>query len=187
MQIKTRFKLEAVTTDDKTRAPLSAPYLHGDKLVATDGCALVAVKVQRDEGDADGYISVEAMEAARRWGSAKKTGGTYVEAPADALRVPCESGKCTLPRPVLGTFPNWEQIVPGAERREIRVSFDLELLRAVVEAAGGVKTRGQNVIVLGVPVDANGQREERAPLRIEVPANKREGEEVLALLMPCKE
>jgi hypothetical protein len=173
MRMKTMFKPENVT--NPSRPAISEPYLQGDRLVATDGRAIVAVPVEREEGDADGYIPATALAIARKWG--RKLGATSLKAEADKLTTP---EGATFPRPALGTFPQWEQVLPAKDRREIRISFDAALLLALAEAIGTTGGNGQKIVTLGLAVDADGKLEDRAAIRLET----REG--VTAVFMPCR-
>jgi hypothetical protein len=69
MKIGRNQKIEAICSKDETRQHLCSPYLDltnpaDPRLVATDGHAMVALKVEEpDEHDATGHVSIDALKA----------------------------------------------------------------------------------------------------------------------------
>jgi hypothetical protein len=51
MKLHKELQVERVCSNEKLRDNLANPYLDGEYLVATNGRALVAVQVERDEHD----------------------------------------------------------------------------------------------------------------------------------------
>ena len=66
MKIHKSCLVEKVCSTDATRPALSAPFLRGHHVIATDGHMLVALPVEREEHDVDGWVSVDALKAARK-------------------------------------------------------------------------------------------------------------------------
>jgi DNA polymerase III sliding clamp (beta) subunit (PCNA family) len=135
MKIGRNQKIEAICSKDETRQHLCSPYLDltnpaDPRLVATDGHAMVALKVEEpDEHDATGHVSVDALKAARKRGEL----GYVLCNGSCAL-----PGGATFPRPDVGTFPDWRMVMPKEEREgEHSIAFDVKLLKAIVDACGG--------------------------------------------------
>jgi hypothetical protein len=135
MKLDRNQKIEAICSKDETRQNLCSPYLDltnpaDPRLVATDGHAMVALKVEEpDEHDATGHVSVDALKAARKRGEL----GYVLCNGSCAL-----PGGATFPRPDVGTFPDWRQVMPTISREgERSIAFNVKLLKAIVEACGG--------------------------------------------------
>ena len=140
MKLHKELQVERVCSNDKTRDALASPYLDGKHLVATNGRALIAIEVEREEHDVDGWIAVEALKASRK-----------MEKAWDEKRITC-NGACTLAdgtsyrRPLDGTtsrFPNWKQVIPeGGSFPQAHVAFNPSMLLDLAKALGsdeGVK------------------------------------------------
>ena len=65
MKLNKELLIERACSNDKTREALANPYLDGQHLVATNGRMLIAVEVEREEHDCDGWVAVEALKASR--------------------------------------------------------------------------------------------------------------------------
>lgn len=140
MKIHKNLQVERVCSDDKMRDAIAHPYLDGNYLVATNGRALVAVEVEREEHDVDGWVAIEALKASRK-----------MEKAFDEKRINC-NGACTLVdgtsyrRPFDGAtlrFPNWKQVIPeGGSFPQAHVAFNPSMLLDLAKALGseeGVK------------------------------------------------
>ena len=72
MKISKNCKIELVASKDSTRLALINPYLQGSKLIASDGHRLVAIPVEREEGDSDGPMDCSAFKLSRKTSSGEK-------------------------------------------------------------------------------------------------------------------
>jgi DNA polymerase III sliding clamp (beta) subunit (PCNA family) len=146
MKIPKNCKIEAVASTDASRPVLHAPYLEvkdgRGTLVATNGRSLVALPVEVTEHDVDGWVSIPAIVAGRKWAGKR-----------DTVEIAC-NGSCTLPdgvsfpRPLAtpadapadyipSRFPNWRQVVPDKDRKTVlKVSFNPTLLMGLANALG---------------------------------------------------
>lgn len=140
MKLHKELQVERVCSNDKTRDALASPYLDGKHLVATNGRALVAIEVEREDDDVDGWIAVETLKASRK-----------MEKAFEQKRIRC-NGVCTLAngtrylRPLEGTtskFPNWKQVIPeGGSFLQAHIAFNPSMLLDLAKALGsedGVK------------------------------------------------
>ena len=140
MKLHKDLQIERVCSTEKGRESLANPYLDGTHLVASNGRALIALEIERDAEDVDGWVSIEALKASRK-----------TEKAWDVKTVGC-NGTCTLtdgrsyPRPLEGTtsrFPNWRQVIPeGGSFPQAHVAFDPRMLLDISKALGseeGVK------------------------------------------------
>lgn len=140
MKLNKNLLVERACSDDKTREVLANPYLDGKHLVATNGRILIAVEVEREEHDCDGWVAVEALKASRK-----------MEKLYDEKRITC-NGACVLAdgtsyrRPLEGTtsrFPNWKQVIPeGGSFPQAHVALNPSMLLDLAKALGseeGVK------------------------------------------------
>jgi DNA polymerase III sliding clamp (beta) subunit (PCNA family) len=134
MQFLKTQHIETAVSSDELRIGLQNVQYSGHHLIATDGHILAVVNVEREEGDADGFISPVAFKAARKL--AKRTGPTIKA-----------NGKLEMidgtqfPRPTPGvTFPKVGFIVKGAKRNNhFKVAINASLLLALSEALGSEK------------------------------------------------
>jgi hypothetical protein len=131
MKIHTDCQIEKVVSKDKTRLPLSKPYLRNGAIWASDGKAMVRLPVETEAGDVDGYLSPEALKAAR-----KTKDGTIHANGSLAL-----SNGQVFPRPQvdeLGKFPDCEPIWNNgiAQPNTLSVAFDVGLLKNIADAFG---------------------------------------------------
>lgn len=135
MKTNRKCQIEKAVSTDATRPVLTHAYLRGDKLIATNGRGMVMLNVERDPHDVDGYVSVDALKAARK--ECRKQ---------DHAELVCNGSQSlpsglTFPRPTIdrtGTFPNcdfvwnqaWEQTTNS------RISFDVRELVKLADAMG---------------------------------------------------
>jgi hypothetical protein len=140
MKLNKNLHVERVCSTEKGRESLANPYLDGTHLVASNGRALIALEIERDAEDVDGWVPVEALKASRKMQKAW-----------DEKTLHC-NGTCKLadgtsyPRPLEGTtsrFPNWRQVIPeGGSFPQAHVAFDPRMLLDIAKALGseeGVK------------------------------------------------
>ncbi len=135
MKINKNCKIELVASKDKTRLALINPYLQGSKLIATDGHKLVAIPVEREEGDSDGPIDCLAFKLAR------KTSSEFSKISANGcLKVQTKDGEITMQRSSKEiNFPQWQKILPNTDRRGIKIGLNAEYLYQMAEALGTKK------------------------------------------------
>jgi hypothetical protein len=130
MKIHTDCQIEEVASKDKTRKVLNHVFLRGDKLLATDGRALVEFPVELEQGDVDGYVTADALKAARKAGASIHANGSLSLSNGQAF-----------PRPSVeevGTYPNCVQVVQNADSKPVTLSiaFDVGLLKNLADAFG---------------------------------------------------
>lgn len=165
MKFQNNCKIELLATD-QTRIAISEPYLSGDKLIATNGRSLVALPVEREESDTDGYISGKALAMARKLA---KRDAAQIKAKG------CLTQKdgTTMPRDDMGgcTYPNWQQCVPKnpAETHTHVFSFNAKALWEVAQAMGTevVIVRFQDA---HSPIVINGSKSPEGALGVLMPA-----------------
>jgi len=131
MQIDKKYKVEkcCAKSDVRYTGGLQSPYLEGDKIIATNGHALVVVPVVRAGTDTDGPVPIEAIKASRKrdaGGLIACNGGCDIETP---------TGKMTFPRPENCQFPKWEKVMP-TKAPEFTISFNAKLLHELAAAMG---------------------------------------------------
>lgn len=171
MNIKAKYKPELVASGDARRWSIQAPYLQGGRIVAMDGKVMLAVPVQREAGDVDGYVSADALKEAR---NVARGGPLDPFVDLSSMKEQKLLDGRTIPRPDRGTFPLWEQVVPSATRKEISVRLDVELLRQLTKALGA----SQDHVTLHVSVDGPSVN----PIRVEAV----EGGPEIAVIMPVR-
>ncbi len=142
MNILKENKIGKAVSDDKGRKPLQNPYLQGERLYATDGKLMASVKVEREDGDVDGYVPLQAIEDSFKGyamqghvalnGDAKLDDGRTYPRNADGLQFP------------IGVV---EMIVKQADvAPTFTVSLNPHALVALAEALG-VQRKGSRVIL----------------------------------------
>lgn len=164
MKIAKDRKIELIASQDKTRFILQEPYLKGDYLVATSGRHLVRLKIEREEGDTDGYVTAAAIKAARKTGYKN-----------DAASIACNGAYklvdgTTLPRNAALTesqFPNFEQVIPK-EPGPVKVSLNAKMLWEMAQAMGS------DTLTLAI-------KDELSPLVVTC-----KNEDALGVLMPVR-
>jgi hypothetical protein len=133
-------KIELAASQDQTRAAIGSPYLEikdgKGTLVVTDGKILAYMPVEVDEYDVSGYVTKEALVAAR------KTTLRSMDCTAGTLAV---HGGPTFPRPTDHTFPNWRQVVPADYEKPLAtIALDAKLLWQLAQAMG---TQGVKIVI----------------------------------------
>ena len=134
MKINKNCKIELVASKDKTRHALINPYLQGSKLIATDGKKLVAIPVEREDGDSDGPIDCSAFKLSR------KTSSEFSKISANGcLKVQTKDGEITMPRKNLDgySFPQWQKVLPNPDRGGIKIGLNAKFLYEIAQALGG--------------------------------------------------
>ena len=132
-------KIELVASSDASRYAISEPYLDGDTLVSTNGIALVALKVERGEGDKDGYVTADVLKAARRL-----TTKSLPEVSIVANGNYTLADGSVLPRKHEGNFPNWRQVMPrteGESKPRHVIGLNAKLLWEMAQAMGAEELR----------------------------------------------
>mgnify|MGYP001590176877 FL=1 len=154
MKIPNNCKPEKAVSGDVSRRSITEPYLdktdNGSFLVSTDCTILSALKVETDSNDTSGYVTKEAITEARKlknpaWQGVISANGN----------LGLGDGR-TYPRPDLGTFPSWQEVVPK-ERKEIKLKFNLQALVNLAEALGYDKKNSFGSIIINIPVDDTGE------------------------------
>lgn len=191
-----RYAMHAVQFERKSA--LGCPAL-----IATDGRALVVVPVEAEEHDTDGFVTREALDAARKVARKSRRGmpnarmiangsvaiydresnalperpanpalvgrtihGTTVEVvPSSGPMLPAEPDTTqpvlTMPRETInGEFPRYGAVIPSGERREHRISFNVEFLRNLADAIGS------EVVTLGIACQPGGSVKGTEPIRV---------------------
>ena len=175
MKMDARFKPELIVSKDKQRVAIATCYLQGKFLLATDGRMLVKIPVEREEGDTDGPVTIEAIAAARKLG---RKLGLVVIACNDALVTP---DGASFPRNAAVSYPQVEQAIPG-KRKEVKLGLNAALLKALADALGD---DGKTGVVLAYEVGADGTPG-TTPISITLncAAGGRDG--IKAVLMPMR-
>lgn len=134
MKLHKEILIEKACSGDASRPVLHAVYLQKQengqaRLLATNGRIAAIVPVVVDESDSAGYISHDALKAARK------------AAPRSAECFFTANGVCKMPdgqefsRPTPGNYPNVDAVIPKDETK-FSVSLDPALLLAVAQAIG---------------------------------------------------
>jgi hypothetical protein len=135
MKISKTCKVELIASKDSYRPSLCNPYLQGGKLIATNGKSLVMIPVERDSQDTDGPVNIEAFKLSRKTLSNIKESQIVANG---ELKIATKEGQMTMPRTDLkgSTFPNWEQVIPKANRGGKKICLNAELLYDLAQALG---------------------------------------------------
>ena len=171
-------KIESAVNPKDKRDHLSEPYLdvENERLVATNGKILSAIKVEIDPDDVSGYISKDALEVARK--IARKDREDTIEIRANGSLELKNGDK--LNRPDLGTFPDIDNILDMLETdpaKTIRLGINAKLL---LDLAKSLANATQEVI-LDLVVDENNA----VTSAINVSVAK-QGSEDKAVIMPIR-
>jgi len=136
MKLPKNILIEKACSGDAARAILNSAYLqklenqiHPARLLATNGRILAVVPVLIGEHDSAGYVTQDALKAARK-----------AAAKLNDMEFSCNSALTikdgqTFSRPELGNYPNCDQVIPKDET-VYSVSLDPELLLSLAEAIG---------------------------------------------------
>lgn len=130
-------KIEAVISRDASRPSLGAPYFRGGALWATDGRAMVKLPVESDETDAEGWVPLDALKAARKLAGRLDTVSIHLNGAAtlcNGAAFPRLDDK----RREGTQWPNCERVFDDAMGKETKfsVAFDVRLLAAIADAMG---------------------------------------------------
>lgn len=131
MQFPARYRHAAkIAAKDPGRFRMDYLQLDGSELIATNGRMAVILPVQRDEHDADGFVTVDALLAACK-AKGPRNAGPVLLANGD-LRAPFAN--YLAPRPTEGEFPKVRAVVPtfkAGDEGTASVTFDAELLAQI--------------------------------------------------------
>ena len=122
------------------------------ELAATDGRKLIVLPVECEPHDTDGFVTVDALKAARKVGKATRRHGGIVRIVANGAQAvydrPAENypeaeaestpPAMTMPRPTDGAFPKLDAVIPSSfdDERRTTVGFNAEFLAELQEALG---------------------------------------------------
>ncbi len=179
MKVSKTMKIEGVASKDCTRYAINFADLKGDKLTATDGTALVQVKVQRDETDVDGFVPIAALKEGRRLATANKNREVEIELNGCAKL----TNGATFERPGedSGTkFPDVTEVMPSGAIK-VKIGLDAEKLLAIAEALNDGNFRGR-VPYLCLEIFENST----GPIRITRSTDAGASEADFGLLMPVR-
>ena len=171
-------KIESAVDSKEMRLHLTEPFLdvENKRLVATDGKILTAIKVEVEPDDVSGYISKDALVAARK--IAKKYEEETIEIRANGSLELKNGDKFN--RPDLGTFPNVDNILNNLETdpaKTIRLGINAKLL---LDLAKSLANATQEV-VLDLVVDENNAVSSAINVSV-----AKQGSEDKAVIMPIR-
>ena len=122
------------------------------ELAATDGCKLIVLPVEVEPHDTDGFITADALKAARKAGRATRRHGGIVRIVANGSQAvydrPAEDypeaeanskpPAVTMPRPTDGEFPKLDAVIPSPfdDEKRTTVGLNAEFLAELQEALG---------------------------------------------------
>jgi hypothetical protein len=139
VKIAKRYRPELLVSKGKEANPiLMDPYLDAkeDRIVASNGHALVALPVETEKGERSRYLACSLLQAARGLGEP--------EVPAEIKDQEIVEYGVLWPTPQERTFPDWPSLVPKFHRGDegtTTVSLNPRLLKALADAMasrGGV-------------------------------------------------
>jgi len=162
MKLPRNCLIESVFSTSPTRLPLTAAHLNKEKglLIATNGIALISMPVQTGEHDASGYVTKEALKAARK---STPRGATHAEMTANGQFIMPDGS--TLPRPTsdhLREFPNTDFITDSAREGDVRFKLRLNaaMLLQLADAMGSeaveIEIRGDSSPLVVLPFSSRG-------------------------------
>lgn len=176
MKLPKNAKIESVCADEKSNRPAIAhPYLEikdgAARVIATNGRAMVAIPVEVEEGEESGWVSIPALAAARKASSRDGVASVHCNGT-------CATTTADFPRPFKNdatmTFPNYRQVIPEGEQKGVfKLAFNVELLAAVVKAAGGT-----GIVSVHQPAD-----DPTATMTLSIQGAK---DGTVAVMMPCR-
>lgn len=149
MKIDPSYIIETCASKDETRPTYCHAYYDPSKarIVATDGHRLACVPVQVDPGDTAGYVTADALKAARK--VSKRTNGTAEITANGSLY----TGAATFPRPAdEGRFPPVDSVIPDyrdGSKHTASITFNAELLAGICKAIGA----GNRAVTITFRVD----------------------------------
>jgi len=144
MIIPHKFKPEFCTSKDKYRPALSHCWLKGNVLLATDGRRIVSIPITREEGDVDGYIPNNVLQAARagapRRKSRRSASDIAISAKAETFTFLSVLGPIDPKRPQVkdvGAFPSTEAVIKDSPViHPNSFTFNVRLLVGLADAMG---------------------------------------------------
>lgn len=181
-------KIESAASKDKTRACLMEPYLEiregGSRIAATNGKILAVIPVETEEGEASGYVSPDALKAARKGRlpdvEIHCNGALQVQGGASFPRT--ESTELSFPR-IDGVIVPPNEEIPGCQR--VKLVLNVDLLSALADALG------TNCVVLHMQaMECRGEMAVNHPIRVE-PTSEGRGDyppapDAFGVLMPMR-
>ncbi len=176
MIIKSKYKIEKAVSQDESYM-LKDANLKGDILRATDGRICVKIPIEREEGDTDGQVKIEAIELARKSlkfheHSIKLNGSHKLSNGAEISREEVH-------------FPNIDAIEPVKGRQELALHIDFALLSRLVEAMGIKKgIKGSQAIKLRIPLE--GPANEPRVSHSSIIVTAKNDNEVEGIIMPMR-
>jgi hypothetical protein len=131
MKIAKWYRPELVVSRDLERPQLTDPYLDAkeERLVATNGHALVALPVETDKAERSRYLSCSLLKAARGLGDD--------EVPAQIVDQEVVEFGVLWPAAQERSFPDWQEVVPKFHRGDkgtATIHLSPRLLSAVSQA-----------------------------------------------------
>lgn len=152
MMINRKYMIEEIC-DKHGVSSIEHPYFDGKKVIATNGNMLAIVPVgDVEEDDTPGYLPKEDLKLDRK-NFPRNQSSLYVR--ANGLFESKLAG-ISMERPSGCEFPKYEAVIPAADRKEVKIVFDLELLIRLFKALGG-EAATTKAVELGVPVDEEGR------------------------------
>lgn len=178
MKLPKNAKIEAVCSTDETREVITHPYLEikdgAARVIATNGRAIVAIPVEVEDGEESGWVSIPALAAARK---ACASRGPEKDVASVHCNGTCRTATADFPRPFKDSemkFPNYRQVIPDGEQKGVfKLAFDVNILAAVVKAAGGT-----GIVSVHQPAD-----DPDAPMTLSIQGAK---DGTVAVMMPCR-
>ena len=172
MKLKNRYPERACGIED-SRLCLNECYLNVEKsrIESTNGHIAALLPVELDEGDTSGWISDEAIKAAR------KIKGPLNERVLD-IRAggTLETANGEFERHDFGKMVDMERIIPKKAPEDcVRVAFNAELLHQLADA---ICDQNSSQIILNIDPDDKNRGMLVTPLDSEV--------ESIGIIMPCR-
>ena len=190
MRIPATARIEDCTSTDTTREQIAHPHLDlsdpkEPRLWATNGHVLVGIKPEVEDGDAAGYVPRESIKLARLRDKSRHTRGTptQIALKKDSAEFAVGGARAQMPRQNGLTFPDVRQVLKSyvvGENGAVRVTFNPELLAAVVRAVGKI---GSPSVSLEFRTDARGMAVGGDPIRVIVHSSVVEHD---IMLMPMR-
>ncbi len=183
MKLSKNVRPEMCVSKDSSRQHLAHTYLHADDgvLVSTDGHRLLVVPVEVEEHDAPGFVSADAIKAARKAAPKKDKLGK----PNDSFHLQC-NGACvtpegtSYPRPAKDeTPPPYMAVVTSFTSEDsftvgINAKYLLEAAKAIGSADGHIR--------LTIKHDSDGLH----PLRVDPATPVADGMGAFCIVMPIR-
>lgn len=168
-------KVAAAASRDEARPALTGAWLDtaSGELRATDSYIAVRMPVEIDAGDADGWLTADALERSRK----RDGGGIAANGSATVYTVPAGGGEpapeafdrlavASYPRPNLGTPPNLPQLWPGDDSG-FTVGLNAGFLKRLADALGA----SDGVVRLTFQSDEHGRPNALRPIIVRTSDN----------------